>query len=60
VSEERKRGVSWLVLLGLLLIGMGIMIILGLEWFPAILIILGVIFVAWGLMSRAGLVEEKE
>ena len=60
MSEERKRGVSWLVLLGLLLIGMGIMIILGLEWFPAILIILGVIFVAWGLMSRAGLVEEKE
>jgi len=60
VSEERKRGVSWLVLLGLLLIGMGIMIILDLEWFPAILIILGVIFVAWGLMSRAGLVEEKE
>ena len=60
MSEERKRGVSWLVLLGLLLIGMGIMIILDLEWFPAILIILGVIFVAWGLMSRAGLVEEKE
>jgi len=60
MSEEKKRGVSWLVLLGLLLVGMGIMMILGLEWFPAILIILGVIFVAWGLMSRAGLVEEKE
>ena len=60
MSEGKKRGVSWLVLLGLLLVGMGIMMILGLEWFPAILIILGVIFVAWGLMSRAGLVEEKE
>ena len=58
--SEEKRGVSWLVLLGLILIGMGIIMLLGVEWFPAILIVMGVIFLVWGLMSRAGLVEEKE
>ncbi len=58
--SEEKRGVSWLVLLGLILIGMGIIMLLGVEWFPAILIVMGVVFLVWGLMSRAGLVEEKE
>jgi len=58
--SEGKRGVSWLVLLGLILIGMGIIMLLGVEWFPAILIVMGVVFLVWGLMSRAGLVEEKE
>ncbi len=59
MPEERK-GVSWLVFLGILLIGMGIIIALGVEWFPAILIVLGVVFIAWGLLARAGMVEEKE
>ena len=58
--SEEKRGVSWLVLLGLILIGMGIIMLLGVEWFPAILIVLGVVFLVWGLLSRAGMVEEKE
>ena len=58
--SEEKRGVSWLVLLGLILIGMGIIMLLGVEWFPAILIVLGVVFLVWGLLTRAGLVEEKE
>ncbi|OYT52150.1 hypothetical protein B6U66_02675 [Candidatus Bathyarchaeota archaeon ex4484_135] len=58
--SEEKRGVSWLVLLGLILIGMGIIMLLGVEWFPAILIVLGVVFLVWGLLARAGMVEEKE
>jgi len=58
--SEEKRGVSWLVLRGLILIGMGIIMLLGVEWFPAILIVLGVVFLVWGLLARAGMVEEKE
>ena len=59
MSRERKP-MSWLILLGLILIGMGIIYLLGLEWFPAVLILIGVVLVVWGIMSRAGLVEEKE
>ena len=59
VAEERK-GVSWLVIVGILLVGMGIIYLLGLEWFPAVLILVGVVLIVWGLMARAGMVEEKE
>lgn len=60
MAEGRRRGVSWLVILGLLLVGWGIVSLLGLEWFPAMLIVLGVIFIIWGFLARAGVVEEKE
>mgnify|MGYP007013812388 CR=1 FL=1 len=59
MAEERK-GVSWLVIVGILLVGMGIIYLLGLEWFPAVLILVGVVLIIWGLMARAGMVEEKE
>ena len=59
MAEERK-GVSWLVIIGILLVGMGIIYLLGLEWFPAVLILVGVVLIIWGLMARAGMVEEKE
>lgn len=60
-KEERKKGISWLVILGIIMIGLGIMWRLGIEWsWPIMLIIMGVVFIVWGLMSRAGLVEEKE
>ena len=59
MAEERK-GVSWLVIVGILLVGMGIIYLLGLEWFPAVLILVGVVLIVWGLMARAGMVEEKE
>lgn len=60
MTEEKRRGVSWLVIVGILLIGLGIVYLLGLEWFPAVLILVGVVLIVWGLMARAGMVEEKE
>ena len=59
MAEERK-GVSWLIIVGILLVGMGIIYLLGLEWFPAVLILVGVVLIVWGLLARAGMVEEKE
>jgi len=59
-GEEKKGGVSWLVLVGVILIGLGIIYALGWEWFPAVLILVGVVLIVWALLARAGMVEEKE
>jgi len=65
-AEEKSRVcVSWLVIAGLLLIGLGIIYFLaeffhiGWIWGPAAMILVGVVLIAWALLSRAGLVEEK-
>ncbi len=60
MAEEKRRGVSWLLILGIILVGWGIICLLGLEWFPAMLIVVGVVFIICGLLARAGMVEEKE
>ena len=66
-EEERKKrvGVSWLVIAGLLLVGLGIIYLLaeifhiGWIWGPAAMLLVGIVLIVWALLSRAGLVEEK-
>jgi|GEM_PF-6999699 len=60
-GKEERKGIGWLIILGIIMIGLGLMWLLNIEWsWPIMLIIMGVVFIVWGLMSRAGLVEEKE
>ncbi len=65
IEEEKRKPSGWLVIAGLLLIGLGIIYFLAhflnIEWIwgPAALILVGVVLIVWALLSRAGLVEEK-
>ena len=64
-KEEKRGGASWLVIAGLLLIGLGIIYFLaeifhvGWIWGPAAMLLVGIVLIVWALLSRAGLVEEK-
>ena len=64
-EEKRRKGASWLLIAGLLLIGLGIIYFLaeffhvGWIWGPAAMLLVGIVLIAWALLSRAGLVEEK-
>jgi len=61
MPEEERKPVGWLIILGIIMIGLGVIWLLGIEWsWPIMLILLGVVFIVWGVLSRAGLVEEKE
>ena len=68
LEEERgkkRAGASWLVIAGLLLVGLGIIYLLaelfhvGWIWGPAAMMLVGIVLIVWALLSRAGLVEEK-
>jgi len=68
LEEERGKkhaGASWLVIAGLLLVGLGIIYLLaelfhvGWIWGPAAMMLVGIVLIVWALLSRAGLVEEK-
>ena len=64
-KEKKRGGASWLVIAGLLLIGLGIIYFLaeifhvGWIWGPAAMLLVGIVLIVWALLSRAGLVEEK-
>ena len=51
---EEKRGYGWLILTGVVLLAMGVCTYLGIEWWPAMLIIVGAMLVIWGVLAARG------
>ncbi len=54
MAKEKGRGWGWLVLAGVMLIAWGVIQYLGIEWWPAMLIIFGAFLVVWGLLAARG------
>ena len=52
--EEKRKGGLWLILLGLMMIAWGVIQYVGIEWWPAMLIVFGVFFIIWGLLAVRG------
>jgi len=57
----RRAGAFWLLLAGLLMIAWGVVQYIGVEWWPAMLIVVGVFLVVWGILAIKGVAGfEKE
>ena len=55
MGRDRERtGYGWLILAGVVLLIMGICTYLGIEWWPAMLIVVGSMLVIWGILAARG------